>query len=159
MDLDEHYSSVHLDFLPIQCTECSIFCPDRQQLNVHLDWHKNEDRDTKNYNFVSICCYCGKFFATGLEFDNHNTTCTENGTLDKREKGANNNVRAEIQNVYISLHIHPVPHRWSTWRQTTPWIQPGRHLKVTQAITFFAKLSLIHYIVTASRTTTIARRT
>ena len=90
---------MHSDFMPVQCMECPIFCPDRAQLNVHLDWHKNKDRDTKSNDFVSICCYCSKFFTMGPEFNNHNTTCTENGTLDSQEKKANS-TRSEIQNMY-----------------------------------------------------------
>ena len=71
MDLDEHYCSVHSDFIPIQCTECTTFYPDRQHLNTHMDWHKNKDRNTKNNDFVSICSVCGRFFANSLEFNNH----------------------------------------------------------------------------------------
>ena len=124
-DLDEHYSSVHADFMPVQCTECPIFCPNRAQLKLHLEWHRNEDRDTKSNDFASICCYCGKFFANGPEFDHHSTTCTENGTPDAQGNDAST-TGSEINSMYkftytystsheVSMDIHNAPH---TTRQT-----------------------------------------
>ena len=94
IDLDEHYCNVHSDHMPVQCTICSTYLPDRQRLNKHLEWHKNEDRSTQNNNFVSICSTCGCFFANGDEFNNHKIICTENGILDKNEIIANNEIMA-----------------------------------------------------------------
>ena len=119
-DLDKHYSIMHADLMPVQCTECPIVCPDRAQLIMHLEWHRSEDRDTRSNNFASICCYCRKFFPNGPDFDLHTPTCTENGTPDTQGNDANITTLG-VDTVHrftytqstsnqISLETHTVPH-------------------------------------------------
>ena len=109
---------------------------------------------------VMISCPYAAIAANSLQLVLSSTTTTQHvqrtGHLIVKKRRPT--VLGQKYRICISSHKHIVSHMWSTWRWMTPQIQPGKHLKVTQTPTFFAKLSLINYIVTAPRTTPTAHR-